>query len=114
MAAGTRTISRVVGSLLPQTHIMWTVDSGWLDGTGYTWAMECGAAAAPATVLWTKSTGLTGQVGDADTPSLVIDWLTGDLGTLTPGQYTLEITGTSGGKALKHLAQLVITDGVGA
>lgn len=113
MAAGTRTISRTQGSLLPQTHIMWTVDSGYLDGTGYTWAMECADAATPATVLWTKSTGLTGQVGSATNPSLVVDWLAGDLGTLTPGLYTLEITGTAGGKALKHLAQLIITVGVG-
>ena len=102
------TIERYVSALLPDTAVMWTQDRDPLDGTVYTWQIECRRAGSDTTVLWTKTSGLTGQVGTASTASLVIAWAAGDLGTLTAGRYVLEVSGTSGGKARKRQIDLVV------
>lgn len=111
MASTPRTVTRVAGSLLPDTHVHWTIDSGHLDGTSYTWQLEC-APIGGGTLSFSKSSGITGQVGSSSVPSIVIAWLAGDLGTLAAGQYVCELTGTSGGKDLKGQFSLIVTDQV--
>jgi hypothetical protein len=100
--------SRIEGATLPDSHIILIDDGAGVDATGYTWSITCVRDTAPETVLWTKSTGITSAVGTTTTPALTIAWAAGDMGTLTPDRYRLEIVGTLAGKPRKFHVQLVV------
>lgn len=88
--------------------VNWLSDGVPIDGTIYGgWTIECRKRNS-ATVLWTKSTGITGLAGSGCAPSIQISWLSNDLGSLDPGRYLLEVSGVVNGKSRKFQIDLEI------
>jgi hypothetical protein len=95
-----------VGRLLFSAHaedpgpgVWWRSRAGALiDFTGYTFVAKITDG---VTSLVTKTTGITGAAGAGSapdgTPNIAIDWAADEL-DITPGEYTLELTPTSGGR----------------
>lgn len=104
----TKMPDRIAGALLPDTVITWTEDGTNIDPVGYTWQIQARALSS-ATVLFTKTTGIT--VGSTAGPTVTIAWTTADLGLLSAGVYLLELTGTTSSKPRKEQLTLqVITE----
>lgn len=90
-------ITRFIGDEDP-LQIWWTISGDLVDfTTGYTFTLKLSLASAPATVLFTKTTGFTGAAGtgtsQSGTPNLTVEWATsGELNDLTKEKpYRLEI-----------------------
>ena len=94
--------TRIAGALLPDTVITWLEDDVNIVPSGYTWQAECKAKGG-STLLWTKSTGFTSTA-----TTLTIVWTAPDLGTLTTGNYIVELTGTASGKTRKYQLALQV------
>lgn len=93
---------------LHDTPLYWKHDDTWLDlsAGGWTYTIEA-RNANNSTVLWTKTTGVTGGVGSATVPAATIVWVAGDLGALTAGVYVLELTASLSSKALYKINLLI-------
>jgi hypothetical protein len=97
---------RIAGSLLTDTPIYWSVVingvTTYVDLSAASFTLTATTQSDP-TVLWTKTTGITGAVGNASTPSLTFAWTNLDMGALPGGAvYRLRLTCTIGGKPLIH------------
>ena len=101
------------GALLPDAALtLLDYDDSVLPlGTGYTFTLRVYAQTdyAFVTPLFTKSGGLNG----ANTaPNLTIVWSTaGELTTLTPGFYMIQIDAVTGSKPRKYQASLLVRPG---
>ena len=66
--------------------------------TGYTFSLKIGSAGS--TALLTKSSGITGAAGagvaPSGTPNVTVEWTAGEL-SIAAGNYTLQLTATTGG-----------------
>ncbi len=80
--------------------VWWTISGDLIDySSGYTFVGKLSAAATPATIVFTKTTGFTGAVGSGTeydgVPNLVVAWATtGELNSVTPGRYLWEVVAT--------------------
>lgn len=84
--------SYIQGADLPDLTFEWRDRNGTLIdfSTGHTFVLKLGTPGAAATL--TKSTGITGA---ATVPNVTVAWATsGELNTLTPGVYTLDLIAT--------------------
>jgi len=99
---GGPTVGRLVYSAHaedPGPGVWWASRAGTLiDYTGYSFVAKITDG---ATSLLTKTSGITGDVGAGSapdgTPNIAIDWDADEL-DIPPGEYTLELTPTSGGR----------------
>lgn len=85
-------LSYIQGADLPDATFEWRDRLGALIdfSTGYTFVVKLGTPGSAATV--TKSSGITGA---ATAPNVTVAWSTsGELNTLTPGVYTLDLIAT--------------------
>jgi hypothetical protein len=99
---------RIVGALLSDTPLFWKEDDQYLDLAAYTFTVVATAIDTPATVLFTKSSGITGATGTSAVPNVMIVWTTGDLGLLTAGRYRLRVSAITGAKPRIHDLQLTV------
>lgn len=84
-------IDYIVGADLPNLAVTWKDSSGnVIDySSGYTFAAKVGHR---GTTSFTKTTGITGA---ATSPNVLVQWAnTGELNSLAPGIYVLEIIAT--------------------
>jgi hypothetical protein len=82
----------VQGADLPDLTFTWYAQDGTLIdlSTGYTFSLKIGNPGSAA--LITKTTGITGAATD---PNVTIAWATsGELNTLAPGSYALQLQAT--------------------
>jgi len=87
------------GQTSPSLGIIWPLDEGHLDATGFTtWLVECSRSGSTFK-LWDTDT-VTPAVGTSVIPSIVIAWTAADLGSIPRGDYLLELTGSTGGGAV--------------
>lgn len=92
-------LAYVEGATRPATTITWQEDDALVDfSTGWTFIAKLFVQGAAASLV-TKTTGITGAATD---PNVTINWTTADLGALDPGNYTLEVTATSGGAVYRR------------
>lgn len=80
------------GAELPDLTFEWRDSTGALIdfSSGYTFVLKLGTPGQAAVL--TKSTGITGA---ATNPNVTVVWATsGELNTLTPGVYTLQLIAT--------------------
>lgn len=93
-------IAYEVAAERPLLRIWWQDDDGDLIdfSSGYTFTVKVGQLGSAAAL--TKTSGITGSAGSGvpgdGTCNVEIAWSAGEL-ALTPGQYTLQITATTGG-----------------
>jgi hypothetical protein len=84
--------SYIQGADLPDLTFEWRDSTGALINfsSGYTFVLKLGTPGSAATL--TKSTTITGA---ATSPNVTVAWATsGELNTLTPGVYTLDLIAT--------------------
>ena len=102
------------GQALPELGLVVPVDDGYLDGTGYTWAVACARTADLGADLFAGSSpSAVGGIGTDETPSVVVTWSTDNLGSLGRGDYVLQFTGTAGGLPFILQLPLRVRPGVG-
>lgn len=94
---------RIQGSLLPDTRVTFVDDDATVDISLYSgWQVQASSGRSLA-AAWTKTAGIS-VVGS----EVVIGWLSADLGTLTPGEWVLELSGTLVGKQRKASMRITI------
>jgi hypothetical protein len=93
---------RIVGALLSDTPLYWKEDGLFLDLSAYTFEVVATASDTPGTVLFDKTSGITGAAGSSTVPNVTIVWTSGDLGLLTAGRYRLRISATTATKPRIH------------
>lgn len=96
----------IQGSDLPDSAITWLDNSGQpIDfSSGYTFEARIGNPGQAALV--TKTTGI---LGASTTPNITITWAnTGELNTLTPGSYDLDLRATRTADSKQRIRRLAI------
>lgn len=112
------------GATLPALQVWWRDTDGTtlVDfSTGWTFALAVGAPGAAASFT-ADGSNITGAVGSGDgyavgdSPNLTIGWAaSGQLGTLPPGVYAVDVlaTRTSDSRVRKQQIKIEILEGVG-
>ena len=99
----TAIVEYIAGSDLSDLAITWLDSQQQLyDLTGYTFDVKV-ASLGLTTALFTKSTNITGTNAN---PNLIISWVDGELDSLTPGSYRLQITATRISDSKERRAQI--------
>ena len=95
-------VTRFIGDEDP-LQIWWMISGDLVDfSSGYTFTLRLSLQSTPGTIIFTKTTGLTGAAGSGSvqsgTPNLTVAWATsGELNDLTLAKlYLLEIVALAG------------------
>lgn len=98
------------GSDLPDLGVRWTDDDGDPVDFSSGWIFSAKLATkGTLDTLATKTSGFTGGTGANGADNLVVGWaISGDLNSLEPGRYTLEITATRTSDSKQRKMQVVI------
>lgn len=80
------------GSDLPDLGLVWKDTAGNLINFSDGWTFEAKVGRLGEAAQFSKSAGITGA---ATSPNVLIEWATtGELNTLSPGTYTLQLAAT--------------------
>lgn len=110
MTCSTGTERRKVGQTALTTRVWWRDGDGYVDLSGYTAAPTVTVTDLDGVEQFAKTSGLTLQAGDVDTPSLIVAWQDSDLGQLPAGYYTARLETTVAGRTHVAAWQIILED----
>lgn len=91
------------GSDLPDLGLVWRDTAGHLIDFSDGWTFEAKVGRLGETAQFSKTSGISGA---ATSPNVIIEWATsGELNTLPPGTYTLQLAATRSADARTRLYQ---------
>lgn len=116
MATLDHQISYVAGASLPDVNVWWMdPDAAGLVDFSSGWIFQVVVDAIDGVDSFTKSAGITGAAGSGtgqetgDVPNLTIDWLvSGEISSLNPGHYRLQIEATRVADSKVRIRQLTL------